>query len=346
MQQRIDRRMLYGLVAVAVLALPLALVARSLAGSLSATYSTFAAPTQVTGSASDYGTNPNHPANKAVAGGNFTPAGPNNGTATHVVMTLDLPSDVPGPTTDDPSPIVVTTCPGHSHINIGTKVVTCTIAKVKNGTTATLVVEFTVPPVQAQESWQLNGSAAFDVGRGATGEHNILPPSPVGSLTFYPPKSNAAGTCAPITSSTNSLSVDDKPTQKGAIVSFGAGDPSTGLPCTPAQVAIDPAPVPGAQTPGSWRLDVAPLQNGALGSAALTIDDVPKAVDPATMPLYEVLSDGSLVQILPCVDGAMPNATAHVCLTGQQAADEDGDADGVEFDVNFVATDFDPRITS
>ena len=81
MQQRIDRRMLYGLVAVAVLALPLALVARSLAGSLSATYSTFAAPTQVTGSASDYGTNPNHPANKAVAGGNFTPAGPNNGSS-------------------------------------------------------------------------------------------------------------------------------------------------------------------------------------------------------------------------------------------------------------------------
>lgn len=332
--------------AVAVLALPLALVARSLAGSLSATYSTFAAPTQVSGSAADYGTNPAHPANKAVAGANFTPTGPNNGTATHVVLTLDLPTDVPGPTTDDPSPIVVTSCPSHAHVNSVTKVVTCTIANVKNGTTATLVVEFTVPPVQAQESWQINGNATFDIGRGKTGEHNTIPASPVGAVTFYPPKSSAAGTCAPLANPANSLSVEDKPTQKGATVSFGAGDPSTGLPCTPAQVSIDPAQVPGAQTPGSWQLDVAPLQNGALGSAVLTIDDIPRHVDPATMPLYEVLAGGTLVQILPCVDGAMPNPSAHVCLTGQQASDEDGDADGVVFDVNFVATDFDPRITS
>jgi hypothetical protein len=129
--------------------------------------------------------------------------------------------------------------------------------------------------------------------RGATGEHDTVPANPVSSLTFYPPKSNAAGTCAPIGSAANSLSVDDKATQKGATVSFGAGDPSTGLPCTPAQVSIDPTQLPGAQTPGSWQLDVAHLQNGELGSAVLTIDDLPRRIDPATAPLYEVLADGS-----------------------------------------------------
>jgi hypothetical protein len=346
MQSRIDRRIAGGLVVVGVLAVGLGVVARSLAVSLTATYSTFAAPTQVSGSSSDYGTNPNHPANKAVVGAIFSPAGPNKGSATHVVMALNLPSDIPGPTTDDPSPIAVTACPGHVRVTETAKVVTCTIANVKNGATARLVVEFTAPPVQAQESWQINGSASFDIGRGATGEHYTVPANPVGSLTFYPPKSNAAGTCAPIGSAANSLSVDDKATQKGATVSFGAGDTSTGLPCTPAQVSIDPTQLSGAQTPGSWQLDVGHLQNGELGSAVLTIDDLPRRIDPATAPLYEVLADGSLVQVLACVNGAMPNNTAHVCLTGQTASDEDGDADGVEFDVNFLATDFDPRITS
>jgi hypothetical protein len=52
------------------------------------------------------------------------------------------------------------------------------------------------------------------------------------------------------------------------------------------------------------------------------------------------------VQVLACVNGGMPNGTAHVCLTGQAAFDPDGDNDGVQFSVNFVATDFDPRITS
>jgi hypothetical protein len=313
---------------------------------LTATYSTFGAPTQATGSPSDYATNPQDPANKTVAGAIFTPTGSNNGTATHVVMTLDLPSDVPGPTANDPSPIVVSACPGNSSINGATKVVTCTVAKVKSGTSAHLVVEFTVPPVQAQESWQLNGNVTFDVGRGATGEHNVLQASPAGSVTFYPPKSSAAGTCAPIASSANSLTVSDKPTQKGATLSFGSGDPSSGLPCTPAQVSIDPAQVPGAVTPGSWQLDVAPLQNGALASAVLVLDELPKSIAPANAPLYEVQPDGSLVQVLACVNGQMPNGSAHVCLTGQTAFDPDGDNDGVQFNVNFVATDFDPRITS
>jgi hypothetical protein len=345
MQLRIDRKVAFGLVGVSVLAFALALVARSVAGSLVATYSTFVAPTQATGSPSDYATNPQHPANKAVAGAIFTPSGPNDGTATHVVMTLDLPSDIPGPMTTDPSPIVVTACPGRANVT-ETKVVTCTIANVHSGTTARLVVEFTVPPVQTQESWQIGGNVTFDVGRGKTGEHNTVLPDPVGSVTFYAPGGNAAGTCAPTGNSANSLSVKDRLTQKDATVSFGAGDPSTGLPCTPAQVSIDSTQVPGATTPGSWQLDVAQLQNGALASAVLTIDELPKSIPPATAPLYEVLADGSLLRVLPCVNGAMPNNAAHVCLTGQTAFDPDGDNDGVQFSVNFLATNFDPRITS
>lgn len=334
--------MLFGFVSVGVLAFALVLVARSRAGSLNASYTTFVAPTQASGSASDYGTNPKHPPSKAVGGAIFAPTGPNNGTATHVVMTLDLPSDVPGPTADDPSPIVVTACPGRSAVNTVTKVVTCTVTNVKSGATARLVVEFTVPPVQNQESWQLNGNVAFDVGHGATGEHNIQPASPFGSVTFFPPGSNAAGTCAPITSSANTLVVVEATTGKGADVSFGAGDPSTGLPCTPAQVSIDPTQVVGATTPGSWELDVAPLQNGALSSAVLTIEELPTGVKAPAAQLFEVLGDGSLVQVLGCVNGAMPNSAAHVCLTGQKVFD----SDGVEFDVNFLATNFDPRVTS
>jgi hypothetical protein len=339
---RIDRRIVFGLTAVATVAFGLVLVARGLAGSQEATYSTFVAPTQATGSPPDFATNQSHPPNKAVAGAKFAPTGPNGGAATHVVMTLNLPSDVPAPTANDPSPILVTACPGTATVDNVAKVVRCNVSSVQAGTVARLLVEFTVPVVPTAEAWQLTGTVTWDAGGGSNGATNSQPASPVGSVTIYPAGGGAAGTCAPTSSSQNSLAVTDPVTQKSATVSFGTVDNSTGLPCTPAQAAIDPTQVQGASTLGSWTLLVAPLANGALGNAVLTISNLPAGITPKTAILYEVLANGTLQQVLACVKGAMPNSSAHVCLIGQTKSGPHG----VAFTVLFVATGVDPRVTS
>lgn len=317
----LDRRVVAALAAV-TLSVALVLVARSQAGSQAATLSTFVAPVQVTSGAT------------ALAGAKFTATGTtNSGSATHVQITLTFPADA--------SNIVVTACPGSSSVT--GSLATCLAGTVQNGQTVKMFATFTAGTAAGNES--VVGNASWDVpaGGGSTGGLNQAIPS-TSTFSVDAAGGPTAGKCS--TSSSDGLTATEGTTGKGASLTFGTVDSSFGFPCTPAQVVIDSRQVAGATTPGSWSLLVAPLANGALAQAALTIAVLPNGITWKKAQLSEVVVDSSnvvtLTPVLPCLSGGgMPTSTADICLTGQAKYGQ-----GVQFFVNVLGTGIDPRVTS
>lgn len=335
MAARATRPIIVSLAAASVVALALVLVARGHAGSQRASFSTFAAPTQVTSSTADQ-------TNTALAGAKFTPNGlSNSGAATHVVITLQLPLDVPPVTVVDPSPITVTACPGSSAVDNLRKTATCNIGSVSNGQTARLLVTYTAPTRSTIETATIDGSVTWDVpsGGGKTGGTNSLTPSPAGSVTIYPTSDRThAGTCSSLTDTSDTISSLEPTTGKGTSVTYGRVDSSSGFPCTPAQTGVDKDTSFRGFTPGVWSILFPPLTGGALANATLTLNSLPSGTNWKKFQLFELDASGNpTIQVLACP----LTGTQDSCITGRSNFGQGG----VELFLNVQGSLVDPSYT-
>jgi len=142
------------------------------AGSSTADFSTFAAPTALSQGVTGF------------AGAKFTPTG--GGAATHIVIRLTLPSVA--------TAIQVTACAGKASV-VG-QVAECDISSVQGGQTTKVFVTFTA---SAAGSGDVSGLVTWDAGNGSNGAQNLRQASnPTGSFTVYPSGDQThAGTCSP-----------------------------------------------------------------------------------------------------------------------------------------------------
>jgi len=198
----------------------LAVVSGGRAGSASSTFDLFVQPQYLTAGAQGF------------AKGEFTAAsGPGTGTATHVVMTLDLPVALLSPTSSNCSP---STSPP-----AGFKRFTCDIGTVKAGKTATRFVTFTAPATA--ETYTVNGSVTFDNGSGGApggGSQNTTLNESGQTTVFAATDTTRAGNCTG-SASTPPASFHD--TQSTSI-SGATAAASLGLPCTWVFVGENTAP--------------------------------------------------------------------------------------------------------
>jgi len=199
----------------------LAVVSGGRAGSVSSTFDVFVQPPYLTAGAGGY------------VKGEFTAAsGPGSGTATHVVMTLDLPVALLNPASSSCSPSASSPA--------GFNRFTCDIGTVKAGKTATRFVTFTAPETAA--TYTVNGSVNFDNGSGGApggGSKNTTLTMSGQTTVFSATDTTRAGNCTG-SASTALTSHDPQRTSIAA-----TADPSLGLPCTWVFVGEDPAP-PGS----------------------------------------------------------------------------------------------------
>ena len=283
----------------------LAVVSGGRAGSVSSsTFDVFVQPQYLTAGAQGF------------VKGEFTAAsGPGSGTATHVVMTFDLPVALLNPTSSGCSPSASSPA--------GFNRFTCDIGTVKAGKTATRFVTFTAPSTAA--TYTANGTVNFDNGSsgagGGGGQNTSLTKS--GQATVVAAASTTrAGNCTGSASTPPASFHDTQSTS----VSGATASSSLGLPCTWVFVGEDPAGGSGLLTPISFvglPLTTSPA------TVVITFFSLPvpfSQFDIFYLPNYP---DGpnplDSVLLAACVGGALPpNATA--CLqslvplgTGAQA---------------------------
>jgi hypothetical protein len=291
------------------------------AGSSTADFSSFAAPTALSQGATGF------------AGAKFTPTG--GGAATHVVITLTLPAVATG--------IKVTACAGKASVN--GQVAECDISSIQSGETTKVYVTFTA---SSPGSGNVAGLVTWDAGNGSNGAQNLHQASnPTGSFTVYPTGDQThAGTCSSANGAPTggSLTAIVEPTTgKGIGVTYKAASVS-GFPCTPAQIGVDNtnSTYPGMKTPGLWSIVVAQAAPGALADATLTVQSLKgTGLNWQTARLLEILADGSVQQVQPCTStGGMP-AGQDMCIAGPgQSHFGQG---GVQWPLKVLGTGIDPR---
>jgi len=291
------------------------------AGSSTADFKTFAAPTALSQGKTGF------------AGANFTPTG--GGAATHIEIRLTLPPIATG--------ITVTACAGKASV-IG-QVAECDISSVQAGQTTKVYVTFTA---SSAGSGNVAGDVTWDAGNGSNGAQNLHQSSdPTGSFTVYPSGDQThAGTCSSTNGSPSggSLSAIVEPsTGKGIGVAFKATSVS-GFPCTPAQIGIDDtdSTYPGMHSRGLWAIVVAQAAPGALADATLTVESLKgTGLNKQTVKLLEILVDGSVQEVQSCSStGGMP-AGQDMCIASPGKSNYG--SGGVLWPVKVLGTGIDPR---
>lgn len=318
---RTGRKLVAVLAAASAVAVSLALVTIGRAGSANGTMTIFEAPINLT------------TGQQGLAGGKFTPSGSgSNGSATHVVITLNIPNA-------QPNSLVVKTCQGGTGATTSTSA-TCSISSIQSGATAKFFVTFRAGSTTGGTS--VTGSTHWDQGGGSAGANQSADGLPA-AFTIYPTDTSTnvfAGTCAdgavPVQVAFDPL------TQKGGNLSTKVGAATaTGLPCTPAYVGVDNTRNITGFTKGTWSVFVSPLSGGALAQAVLTLNVVPTGFNAKNMPLYEVAADNTTTRVLACDSSGLPTGGADSCLTGQ---DKFG-SKGVQFFLNVQGSTVDPSYT-
>jgi len=198
----------------------LAVVSGGRAGSVGSTFDVFVQPPILTAGAEGY------------VKGEFTAAsGPGSGTATHVVMTLDLPDALLNPASSNCSP--------SASPPAGFNRFTCDIGTVKAGKTATRFVTFTAPSTPAM--YTANGSVTFDQGSGGApgpGSQNMTLTQSGQTTVVAAGDTTRAGNCTGSASTPPASHHDPQSTS----VSGATAASSLDLPCTWVYVGEDPAP--------------------------------------------------------------------------------------------------------
>ena len=307
-----------------------------------ATFSTFAAPAAL----SSGGT--------GIAGGEFTPTG-GSSALSQVVISVSVPAAVSGS-------LVVTQCPGTSATSGQTA--TCTVKNLAQGTTAQLEFTFTAATVSSPTAATVSGTATFDSGKGmyagamqtygggggkgGGSKTTTISANPAGTFTVYPSGGTFAGTCSPLSSTSNSLTASDPTTGKSVQLSYGTAGTSSGLPCTPASRGVDPSITIPTFTQGIWTLQVAPLANGGLAHATLTVAKLPWPTIWLTAKLNEIIGDPTnnptIVRVPLCRFGGALPAGSDACLVAQLPYNW---GFGVQFFVNFAGNEsVDPRFNN
>jgi len=241
-------------------------------------------------------------------------SGPKSGTATHVVMTLDLPVALLNPTSSN--------CPPSASPVAGFNRFTCDIGTVKAGNKATRFVTFTAPSTAGTHT--VNGSVTFDngsTGAGVGGQNTTLTQS--GQTTVVASTDTTrAGNC---TGSASTPPASHHDPQSTAVTGATAAS-SSGLPCTWVFVGEDPAGASGLLTPIS--IVGLPLTTSP-ATVVITFFALPvpfSQFDLFYLPNYPNGPNPlASVPLVGCVGGALPpNETA--CLlslvplgTGAQA---------------------------
>jgi hypothetical protein len=236
-----------------------------------------------------------------LAGAKFTPQGTSNsGSATHVVISLQFPSDSTN--------IAVTACPGTVGY-VGTTA-TCSIQSIQNGNQVKMFATFTAGAAGAQE---VDGLVTWDKpsgNGGSTGGTNTTGVVP-SLFTIDAPTSTQQGKCTTIVGpATDSIGGFDPATGKTTTVTYASVDGTFGFPCTPAQAGVKPSDRSTSLTKGDWMLLVPPLAGGALAQAVLTINSLPSGTNAKKFQIYELGADGTTVSSTPvpaCTStGALP----------------------------------------
>jgi len=204
----------------------LAVVSGGRAGSVSATFDVFVQPTILTAGAAGF-----------VKGELTAASGPASGTATHVIMTLDLPVALLNPASSN--------CLPSASPPAGFNRFRCDVGTVKAGKTATRYVTFTAPSTPG--TYTANGSVNFDQGssgaKGGGSQNTTLTESGQTSV-FSPTDTTRAGSCTGSAATKPDGQVGSDPAAQTTSVSATA-DPSLDLPCTWVFVGEDPPP-PGS----------------------------------------------------------------------------------------------------
>lgn len=197
----------------------LAVVSGGRAGSVSSsTFDVFVQPPILTAGAAGF-----------VKGEFKAASGPASGTATHVVMTLDLPVALLNPTSSN--------CSQSASPPAGYKRFTCDIGTVKAGKTAMRFVTFTAPSTAA--TYTVNGSVTFDNGSGTgVGSQNTTLTKSGQTTVFAATETTRAGNCTGSASTPPAVFHHTQSTS----VSGATAASSLGLPCTWVYVGEDPAP--------------------------------------------------------------------------------------------------------
>jgi len=201
----------------------LAVVSGGRAGSVSAIFDVAVQPPILTAGAQGF------------VKGEFTAAsGPPSGTATHVVMALDLPVALLNPASSN--------CSQSGSPPAGFNRFTCDIGTVKAGKTATRYVTFTAP--SSPGTYTANGSVNFDQGssgaKGGGSQNTTLTESGQASV-FSPTDTTRAGSCTGSAATKPDGQVGSDPAAQTTSVSATA-DPALALPCTWVYVGEDPPP--------------------------------------------------------------------------------------------------------
>jgi hypothetical protein len=248
----------------------------------------------------------------------------NNGpsTLTHVLVRVDFPSAV-----------TVTAPAGCTPASGPVGSVTCSLGKLKAGTSATRAVSFGVPSGAA--SLQLSASATWDsesVGHGSSFAHGrrdngksqlTATSSPV--TVFAAGDSTHVGTCA--TSGSFDAELNGQGTE---LPSVPATAGSLGLPCTPLALGVEPQP---ASFPSGFKTEIAvvdlpQLQQPATVLLSFPDENLPGSVDNL-YPLREFPNwpDTSVIVTVPqCQGGAIPSGFDS-CIASVTPNDPDEDAD-------------------
>ena len=228
-------------------------------------------------------------------------SGPGSGTATKVVMTLDLPVTLLSPASSNCSP----STPAPAGFNR----FRCDIGNVKAGKSATRFVRFTAPSTPA--SYTANGSVTFDNGTSGAGGGGMNTLADTGqTAVFAATDTSRAGSC---TGSASTPPTGGHDLQRTSI-SGATAAPSLGLPCTWVFVGEDPAGASGLLTSISFA--GLPLTNTP---ATVVIDFSSLSAPLSTMQVYSLPNypDGpnplTKVVLPACVSGSLP-AGQTTCL--------------------------------
>lgn len=293
----------------------LALVSGGRAGSVGATFDVSVQPAFLTAGG------------KGFVKAEFAAAsGPGTGTATHVVMTIDLPDALLDPSSSN--------CVESTSAPAGFSRFKCDIGTVKAGNTVKRFITFSAPPTAA--AFTVNGSIVFDMGSGGAGgggKNQSLSDSG-GTTVVAVGDETRAGSC---TGSASTPPVSHHDAQSTS-VSGASAAPALGLPCTWVFVGEDDAPEGSGILTDISFLGL-PVTN-APATLVITFATLPAPLSSLTLFYLPNYPDGpdplQKAPMAACVDGALPpNQTA--CLLSLEALGE-----GAKATILIMGTGGDP----
>jgi hypothetical protein len=274
----------------------LAMVSLGRAGNSGASFAVAAGPSRISAGAEGF----------VIA--TFTPdSGSGTGSATHVVLTIDVPLGFASPHAED--------CSGPVNTGNANRF-TCTLKNVHKGDTVSRFVTFTAASVTQPTTYTISGTAKFDVpsGKHGNGHGNTL--TATSAATAYAANDpNHQGKCVDLEGG-STATVGGSATvhnQKATSADFGAADPSLDLPCTPAAGGVDPDVSLPHFTSGVWFVSLPQLGGDGIGRATLTFYKLPHGTSWKTFQVFEILGyPGDLTvssnPVPPCAwGGSLPS---------------------------------------